>query len=180
MSVIWLKKACPIYWNFLDKPGCSNLLEQQALLRPVIRMLKSYDYVIVGDREFHSVELGKWLQAEGVAFAISQKSDTYIKVKSGDFQQLKSLGLSPEMKKIITKVKVTKSKGFAKFSIACYWKRKYKNRNVDEPWYILTNLNSLSEALTAYKARSGIESMFKDCKSGGYNLEGFQRYLVNA
>ncbi|HEY9809044.1 MAG TPA: IS4 family transposase [Halomicronema sp.] len=172
VSVIWSKRAWPIYWNFLDKRGCSNLLEQQALLRPVIRMLKNYDYVIVGDREFHSVELAKWLSVKGVAFALRQKSDTYIQVKSGDFQQLKSLGLSPGMKRFIPGVKVTKNKGFGKLSIACYWKRKYKNRNLDEPWYILTNLKNLSEALTAYKARSGIESMFKDCKSGGYNLEG--------
>jgi hypothetical protein len=64
VSVIWSKRAWPIYWNFLDKRGCSNLSEQQALLRPVIRMLKSYDYVIFGDREFHSVELGQWLCAE--------------------------------------------------------------------------------------------------------------------
>ena len=27
-------------------------------------------------------------------------------------------------------------------------------------------------AVKAYKQRFGIEAMFKDCKSGGYNLEG--------
>ena len=78
VSVIWSKRAWPIYWNFLDKRGCSNLSEQQTLLRPVMRMLKSYDYVIVGDREFHSVEWGKWLCAEGVAFALRQKSRTSV------------------------------------------------------------------------------------------------------
>ena len=36
---------------------------------------------------------------------------------------------------------------------------------------MLTNL-SLEEAIAAYKTRSGIEAMFRDCKSGGYNLEG--------
>ena len=36
---------------------------------------------------------------------------------------------------------------------------------------MLTNLR-LEEALSAYKTRSGIEAMFRDCKSGGYNLEG--------
>ncbi len=46
----------------------------------------------------------------------------------------------------------------------------YKKK-ADEGWYILTNLNSLDAALKAYKARSGIEAMFKDCKSGGDNLE---------
>jgi len=29
----------------------------------------------------------------------------------------------------------------------------------------------LKQAVTAFKCRSGIEAMFKDCKTGGYNLE---------
>jgi hypothetical protein len=32
-------------------------------------------------------------------------------------------------------------------------------------------LKGLEAALKVYKSRSGIEAMFKDCKSGGYNLE---------
>jgi hypothetical protein len=32
-------------------------------------------------------------------------------------------------------------------------------------------LKSLEAVLKVYQARSGIEAMFKDCKSGGYNLE---------
>ncbi|NEO17443.1 MULTISPECIES: IS4 family transposase [unclassified Moorena] len=172
VSVIWSKRAWPIYWNFLDKRGCSNLAEQQALLRPAIRMLKGYDFVLLGDREFHSVELAKWLQSKNVAFALRQKADTYIQPKGQDFQQLNSLDLSPGMKKFITGVKVTKSQGFGPLTIACHWKRKYNSQNLDEPWYILTNLGSLKETLAAYKSRSGIEAMFKDCKSGGYNLEG--------
>ena len=41
-----------------------------------------------------------------------------------------------------------------------------------EGWFLLTNLGSLSEAVTAYKNRMVIEEMFRDYKSGGYNLEG--------
>ena len=95
MSVIWSKRAWPVYWNFLDKRGCSNLSEQKALLRPAIRMLKGYDVVVLGDREFHSIELAKWLQSEKVAFALRQKADTFIQQKGEDFQQLSSLELSP-------------------------------------------------------------------------------------
>ena len=36
----------------------------------------------------------------------------------------------------------------------------------------MTNLDSLEEVLKIYRQRMGIEAMFKDCKSGGYNLEG--------
>lgn len=190
VSVIFSKRAWPIYWNFLEKRGCSNLAEQQALLRPAIRMLKDYDFVILGDREFHSIELARWLHSENVAFVLRQKGDTLIQQKGRDFQPLNSLGLMPGMKRFLTGIKVTKSKGFGKLAIACYWKRKSQGKNLDEPWYILTNLGNCEEAIAAYKARSGIEvrnalplsssnsirarsaAMFKDCQSGGYNLEG--------
>lgn len=65
-----------------------------------------------------------------------------------------------------------KVKGFGQAAIAIYWKRKYRGKREDEPWDLLTNLPCLSEAVKAYKKRAGIEAMFKDCKSGGYNLEG--------
>ena len=51
-------------------------------------------------------------------------------------------------------------------------KRKYGGKIEKEPWYILTNLDTLDEVLKAYQGRSAIEAMFRDCKSGGYNLSG--------
>jgi len=30
----------------------------------------------------------------------------------------------------------------------------------------------IDDVIQVYKARSGIEALFKDCKTGGYNLEG--------
>ena len=41
-----------------------------------------------------------------------------------------------------------------------------------EPQYLLTNIESLDEFLKIYLSRMGVEAMFKDCKTGGYNLEG--------
>jgi hypothetical protein len=43
---------------------------------------------------------------------------------------------------------------------------------VKDAWFILTDLGSLPVALSAYKQRMGIEEMFPDYKTGGYNLEG--------
>jgi len=138
----------------------------------VLRLLRSYEIVVIGDREFRSVELANWLQQRNVYFAFRQKQDNYIQRPGQDYQPLHSLGLAPGMKLYLTGVKVTKKKGFGSFDIAAYWKRKYRGRVEEQGWYILTNLGSLSAAVDAYKARSGIEAMFKDCKSGGYNLEG--------
>ena len=57
------------------------------------------------------------------------------------------------------------------FNVACKWKRKYQGWVPEEGWFILTNLHNLTSAINAYKRRFDIEEMFRDCKSGGYNLE---------
>lgn len=48
IAVIIGKRAMPIYWQFLEKKGASNLVEQQALLRPVFKLLKNYKLVSIG------------------------------------------------------------------------------------------------------------------------------------
>jgi len=42
---------------------------------------------------------------------------------------------------------------------------------VEEPWFLLTNLESLDDAVAAYRKRFDIEEMFRDFKLGGYRLE---------
>ena len=176
IAVIWKKRALPIYWHLLEKKGASNLSEQQALIKPVLRLLKNYELVIIGDREFPSVKLAYWLQQKGekqkVFFAFRQKQGTNQKKDGEDYQTFSNLGMKPGMKMFLTDVSATKEKGFGQFNVVAYWKRKYKGKQEKEPWFILTNLNSLEEVLKVYKARAGIEAMFKDCKTGGYNLEG--------
>jgi Transposase DDE domain len=172
VAVILERRALPIYWQFLDKRGASNLAEQQALLRPVLKLLKKYKLVVLGDREFHSIELARWLIEKKVYFVFRQKKDTNIKIKRKPYQELNTLGLRPGMNIFLTGIKVTQKTGFSQVAIAAYWKRAYRGKVEQEPWYLLTNLSNLSETLKAYRKRVGIEAMFKDCKTGGYNLEG--------
>ena len=70
-------------------------------------------------------------------------------------------------------IKVTRQSGFGTFNVAGYWRRNYGKKKWKEPWYLLTNLSSLKQAKASYQARFGIEAMFKDCQTGGYNLEGY-------
>jgi Transposase DDE domain len=172
VAVICEKRAIPVYWQFLAKRGASNLAEQQALLRPIFRLLKTYEIVVLGDREFHSVELAKWLKSRKIYFVLRQKKDTNFQAKNQTYQELTSLKLTPGMKLFLTGIKVTQSQGFSGANIGAYWKRKYQRKVEKEPWYLLTNFDNLDEAIEAYKKRVGIEAMFKDCKTGGYNLEG--------
>jgi hypothetical protein len=76
--------------------------------------------------------------------------------------------------------RVRKTQPATGFDVACKWKRNYGAWQVEEAWFILTDLGSLPAAIPygiaslhdAYKQRMGIEEMFRDCKIGGYELEG--------
>lgn len=173
-SVIYQKRALPVFWIVLPKKGASDLREQQIVLRPVIKLFLSHQIVIVGDREFHSIELAQWIDRLGVKFVLRQKKDTTFRQKRQKFNSLSSIQVSPGKREFFSSINITQKKGFGRFNLAVYWRRKYKNKQNKSPWYLLTNLGDLATAVTAYKKRWGIEAMFKDCKTGGYNLEESQ------
>jgi hypothetical protein len=171
VSVIYNHRAWPIYWEFLDKKGSSNLDEQKRVLGKSLALLSEYLVVVLGDREFCSPKLGKWLGQEGAYFCLRQKGNTQIQAGNGIYQELRELGLTPGMSLFLNDQKVTKT-GLGGFNIACKWKRTYRGFETKEPWFILTNLGDVETAILAYQKRFGIEEMFRDFKAGGYNLEG--------
>ena len=87
-------------------------------------------------------------------------------------KRFQDLNLTPGVKVFEKNIFVTKQKGFGRFNVLAYQKRKYKNHSEEEPWFIITNLDDASEVIKYDKMRGGIEAMFRDYKSGGYNLEG--------
>ena len=113
--------------------------------------------------------MGSWLSAQQVKFVFRVTQERYIQQEYREIH-LSELGLLSGSRFFIIEVKVTKQQGFGKFNLAGYWLRKYRGKVEDEGWYLLTNLTSSQEAIAAFKCRSGIEAMFKDCKTGGYNL----------
>ena len=171
ISLIEDKRAVPVYWIILAKKGCSNLQEQKALICPVLQMFKGYRLLLLGDREFHSIKLANWLHSKQINFVLRQKKSTYIRQTNHPYQRLESLGLVPGVSFLLSDIQVTKQTGFSKFNLAGYYPRRYRGKVEPSGWYLLTNLGSLKTAIKAFKHRSGIEAMFKDCKTGGYNLE---------
>nr|NCQ87350.1 IS4 family transposase [Microcystis aeruginosa W13-18] len=153
VSLIYDKRAIPIYWEILNKKGSSNLEEQQRVLGKILTVLSGHKIVVLGDREFCSVSLGKCLQEQSIYFCLRQKQSTNVKTKEGVYQEMRGLGLSPGTQLFLKDVNITRTK---------------------EPWYILTNLGDLETAIMAYQKRFDIEEMFRDFKSGSYSLEGSQ------
>ena len=104
ISVIWRKRALPIYWLLLAKKGSSNVREQIALIRPVLKLFSHYEVVILVDREFHGVELSYWLKQKNktakkpIYFAFREKDNIYIKRSKKNLERLKDLKLIPGVK----------------------------------------------------------------------------------
>ena len=171
VSLIIGQRAYPIIWEILDKEGASNLEEQKNILFPVIELLDEYEIVVLGDREFHGVELAKWLDRKGVYYVLREKKDLQVKGTEGEYSRIDSREMHPGIKEFKIQVTIVKKKGFAEGSLAIYWKRKYRGKGEKEAWYLLTNLGSLEESINSYKKRMGVEEMFRDQKKGGYNLE---------
>ncbi|MCC3436800.1 MULTISPECIES: IS4 family transposase [unclassified Microcoleus] len=172
VSLIWEKRAIPLYWSLLPKLGNSNLEEQTTNLEQILPLFSEYKVIVLGDREFCSVDLGNWLREKGVSFCLRLKKNHCIETEHLVWQRLDELGIVPGTSLYFQGKRVRKTQPATGFDVACKWKRNYGAWKVDEAWFILTDLGSLSAAIDAYKQRMGIEEMFRDCKTGGYDLEG--------
>jgi hypothetical protein len=110
VSAIAQKRAFPIFWTLLDKHGASNVVEQQQVLRPVIRLLKRYKLVIVGDREFHSIELAQGLHCQHLSFVLRQKRSTTFREKRQPFQSLDSIPVQARNSSILSESRIYSKK----------------------------------------------------------------------
>ena len=167
-------RAYPLHWHILPKEGASNLAEQKALVSPVLDWFTEYlpvNLVLLGDREFHSVNFAQWLTYQGIGYVLREKKDLQVKQKDGSYRRLDSCSIHPGVKKFMTSVTVVKSKGFGQGNLAIYWKRPYRGKGEREAWYLLSNLTDIDDVIQSYRKRMGIEAMFRDEKKGGYNLE---------
>lgn len=168
--VIWKKRSIPIYFEILGKLGSSNLAEQTAILSKAIETFKDYKICVLGDREFCSVKLANWLSEKKISFCLRLKKTNFVEKEAGIWVELNEIGLHEGISIFLEGVKVTKTKNIKQFNVACKWKRKVSGFSQKEGWFILTDL-TLKLAIDRYRQRFDIEEMFRDFKTGGYNLE---------
>ena len=171
VSMIWRKRAIPIYWKILKKQGNSTLKDQQEVLKSVFATLPAYNLLVLGDREFCSVTLANWLREQKVDFCLRLKKNVCIQTQEELWTELKMLDLEPGNSFFNQEVTIRKTAPVQGFNLAGKWLGKYRNFTTTEPWYILTSLIDLQSAVDTYAKRFGIEEMFRDFKGGGYNLE---------
>jgi hypothetical protein len=93
VSIIWDKRAFPIYFTLFPKLGSSNITEQKNIITKVIPLFNNYKVCILGDREFCSVKLAKYLQELGVYFCLRLKKNEFVEYQKNVWLELNDLGL---------------------------------------------------------------------------------------
>jgi len=119
VSRIWDKRALPLFWQLLPELGSSDFEEQKTAIPKILPLFKGYKVVVLGDREFCSVDLGNWLRGQCVYFCLRLKRSEFIQIEGEIWVQLNALGLAPRVCLYFQGVKVTKTKKVAGFNVAC-------------------------------------------------------------
>ena len=149
ISIIYEQRAIPVYFEFLDKLGSSNLTEQTTFISQILPLFKTDKIILLGDREFCSVKLANWLRQKEILFCLRLKKNEFIELENNVSLQLNDLGLKLGTCLFLEEIKVTKTQNMSGFNLAGKWQRKIKGIAPKEGWFILTNLDKLELAVTS-------------------------------
>jgi hypothetical protein len=168
VSLAYRKRAIPIAWTWVKHiRGHSSAFQQLALLNDVRKLLPADAAVfLVGDSEFGSVEVLKWLDQWHWFYVLRQKSDTCVWSEyNNEWKPFGSLVRQAGESLWLGDGYLTASAIYPT-KLLVHWEAGEK-----EPWCLATNLPDRSMALRCYRRRMWIEEMFGDMKKHGFDLE---------
>jgi Transposase DDE domain len=173
LVVSWIiqGRAIPINWQLLDKLGSSNLDDQQSVIHPITCLLPEHSFVLLGDREFCSKHLATWLLEIGWGYCLRLKKSTYVRLENDDLVTLQQLAAHPGVQIFLQGVNISTTAHKFPFNVAIHYPKEHHGMPIEEGWFILTTLPTLTTAVQAYATRFQLEEMFRDYKSYGFNLE---------
>ena len=163
-GIIYEGVAFPICWMLLPKRGNSNSDERIDLMKQVLtRIPKSHIRVVVADREFIGREWFRWLDTQNIPFVIRIKENALVSRAGGDIP----------IKKLFENLHIHQQVSLQRpcrvYDLPVYVSAL---RLKDQYLILASNQHQQGQAaLDAYKERWGIEVLFANLKSRGFNLE---------
>ena len=168
VSLAYRKRAIPIAWTWVKHVrGHSSAYKQLALLNYVRILLPVGAAVfLVGDCEFGSVEVLKWLDQWHWFFVLRQKSDTCLWLEpSSEWKPFGSFIQKAGQSFWLGQGYLTAQKIYPT-NLLVHWQIGEK-----EPWCLATNLPDREMALKYYRRRMWTEELHGDIKDHGFDLE---------
>jgi hypothetical protein len=168
ISLAYRKRSIPIAWTWVKHVrGHSSAFKQLALLN-YVRALLPQDAVVflVGDCEFGSVEVLRWLDQQHWWYVLRQKTYTSIFLnQSSQWKRFGSFIHQAGQSVWLGKGYLT-AKEIYPTNLLVHWAV-----GEDEPWCLATNLPDRTMTLKYYQRRMWTEELHGDLKKHGFDLE---------
>jgi len=168
VSLAYRKRAIPIAWTWVKHVrGHSSAFQQLALLNYIRKLLPIGAAVfLVGDCEFGSVEVLKWLDQWRWFYVLRQKSDTCVWFEAfNNWKPLGSFVHKPGESLWLGHGYLT-AEHIYPTNLLVHWQK-----GENEPWCLATNLPDREMTLRFYRRRMWAEEMHGDLKKHGFDLE---------
>jgi len=168
VSVAYRRRAIPIAWTWVPHvKGHSGAYKQLALLAYVKKLLPpGIGVLLVGDCEFGSVEVLKWLDKQPWFYVLRQKSDTGVWLASStEWAPFGSFIQKPGQSLWLGRGYLTAQQIYP-VNLLVHW-----DVGEAEPWCLATNLPDREMTLQCYRRRAWCEEFHGDIKKHGFDLE---------
>ncbi len=164
LSVVCGRVSIPLMWSFLATRGNSNLTERSHLLNLFLKIF-GFDKIdtLLADREFVGSDWFAWLFAHKIPFTIRIKQNILVESSKGRMLQVHKLfgSLNPGISWTLKTKKIV-------LGSECWLTA---TRSTAKDWVIIASTHEPELALTRYKNRWAIETLFGFLKSKGFNFE---------
>ncbi len=172
-SVAFKGRSFPIYWRVLPKRGCSSLADQKALLEPVFRALEAHPLlaptrkVVLADREFCAPRLAQWIRRFNIRFCLRVKKSYHVSRSDIPSRPISRFlqHCQPGTYYFFASIRLTATARMPGH-LFLYWRE-----DCQEPLALITDLEKPASLAALYGERMFIETLNRDLKSGGYDVE---------
>lgn len=168
IGVAFKKRTLPLVWSVRrGRKGHTKVAEQLALFRRVARILPQQAEIwVVGDTEFQSVRLLRWIRRQNWHFVIRQQGKNKVRWVGQPWIKINALPLEPGETRGIGWVRLTE-----KHDAGWYWLLLHWETGEDEAWYLVSDRAGRTALLKTYRKRMWVEEMYGDMKGHGFDLE---------
>jgi len=182
-ALAYRRRALPIWWRVERQTGATGAELQASFLEELAELVPpEAEAVLIGDGEFHSVDLLERARQEGWAYCVRLHADTYVRTDGGRtdeeptdeeqaWRECRALDPAEGERQYVEDVRIVKSRDFGPVNLVYHWAE-----GEEEPWRLVTNLSPDFTVVRFYQRRMWIEELFGDWQEERFHLHQTRLY----
>lgn len=168
VGVAYRRRTLPLVWSVhRGRRGQTGHQAQIALLQRLAPLIPPGAEVwLLGDTEFESIHLLRWLRRRHWHFVIRQRGSIKVSPDGHSWTNINTFPLSEGETRVVGWVRLTE-----KFNVGWFWLVLHWAEGEKDPWYLVSDSNDTPFLLRRYRRRMWIEEMYGDLKGHGFDVE---------